>query len=432
MELKVENNLINKINYLCINWVIPFMIVIMLCCGTIVNDFLFGKLELIQNLIIIFFILVATYNILYKGKNGIIEYFKLNKIIIIYFIFRGISFVSQGFSYSIIRSVIIEMLFIFAIGVINVTGKDLKRYLNIFIYLILFFNITSLVIYYVTPVVEEPIYSFIQNHTLYNTSPTASISNPNFLGTFTAFAIIIVLSMIIKTRNKLYRYLGIFYILFNLYFLYLQECRSAEVGILAIILSFVLLKRSIKFDKKRVISMWIILVLSFVGCIYCFTYVHIDNTKALSDLEYQINDLGASRYAVWKTCIIEQQNHQLTGAGSLSLERSSRKAIFTDDKYDYQLVHKGAVWGPHNGYICAISVTGWIGFALLMLIILKKIKKSTALNSGPWCYLIIYILVINMFENFFIFDSYRLIFALFLFMMLNMKEDEESDKLLSC
>ena len=162
-----------------------------------------------------------------------------------------------------------------------------------------------------------------------------------------------------------------------------------------------------------------------------FSNISVDTDVVKDTIETTINDVSSNRYAIWKSCIIEQENHFWFGAGNLAMEQDNRTELFGfDGRYTPEII-RGVHYGPHSGYIGMISGTGWLGFALFIMILIQRIRSAEILKEGNWYLAIIFILAINLFESLFILNRFFTCFYMFMILEMQNSIEDANDKSIS-
>lgn len=421
--------LLMKFNNINKSVFIPLMAICLIFYSTAVNKMLGGIMETAQNVLAIGIFAIIGLNIFFFVKEDWKTYIKTNLIVIIYFFIRLITLFSVGFQYSAIRSVFFEVFFL--LGICTFTSGDKKniyKLISLFLYFELILSVLSVAIYFIVPILGEQVINAFVENTMYQKFPMAALFvNQNTAGIMSAFALIFLYSFYEKERVKKRKIIIGLLIIYQLLFLYFQHCRSAEVAILVVI-GIVIFRKIFKtISTKKIVATICVLCMLCIAGIYALEIHSInDNPYVLSESEEVLNDLLSNRISIWKGCIIEQKSHPLLGAGSLALEQDNRKAILIDldidQRYGWRMCQSSKL-GPHNGYIGMISATGWLGFLAFMAALYSKIKKSKLIEEGNWYLLIIFTLIVNLFESLFILNRFFLCF--YMFMILEADNDKE-------
>lgn len=413
--MNLDKSWIDDLNNICQKYLMPVMLVLLFLYNTIVNTWVGGRIETLQNLLAVIIIGIVAVNIIFNHKIILPKWIKSNFIVLVYFVVRSITIVRTDFDYSAIRSVFFECFFL--IGITNFTletGKQ-NKYFFIFAVLEFIFTLGSLFLYYTMPLfgTEEVLLEFTNLETQ---GRALLFGNTNAAGIMCAFAVI--LAVIYYDKNIFNKKIILIYGIYNLIAMILFGCRSANLGLIAAIVALLLVSK-IRFitGKKIVVASLICAVLSLAPIYYCIFNLNDYNAYELTDEENIIDDISTGRYLIWKQCAMTQTSNALFGLGSLKLEQEARKELIADIDQDYYWkMVKSTEFGPHNGYIGMISGTGILGFTLFILTLLQMIKRCRNLDYGRWYMLLVFIFMINCFESLFILN--RFFSCFFMFMIL--------------
>lgn len=413
--MNLNKSWIDDLNNICQKYLMPVMLVMLFLYNTIVNTWVGGRIETLQNLLAVIIIGIVAVNIIFNHKIILPKWIKSNFIVLVYFVVRSITIVRTDFDYSAIRSVFFECFFL--IGITNFTletGKQ-NKYFFIFAVLEFIFTLGSLFLYYTMPLfgTEEVLLEFTNLETQ---GRALLFGNTNAAGIMCAFAVI--LAVIYYDKNIFNKKIILIYGIYNLIAMILFGCRSANLGLIAAIVALLLVSK-IRFitGKKIVVASLICAVLSLAPIYYCIFNLNDYNAYELTDEENIIDDISTGRYLIWKQCAMTQTSNALFGLGSLKLEQEARKELIADIDQDYYWkMVKSTEFGPHNGYIGMISGTGILGFTLFILTLLQMIKRCRNLDYGRWYMLLVFIFMINCFESLFILN--RFFSCFFMFMIL--------------
>ena len=429
MQNNTERVWLSNINKATENVLMPVTMIAFLLYSTIINNWTHGFMETSQNILILVIFAVTGLNIIFnKGwakKN-------ISIWIIIYAVVRIAGIVLTGFKYATIRSVMFEMFFLIGISDINAGNvKKLKIYFAVFILIITAFDIFSIYVGIRAP--GNPSFTYhVAEKTSFFYHPYAGMYlNRNGAAIMSALAIIAMMCFIKDIKNKYARAGVLVLVVFHFAYMILQGCRSAEIALLAAGLAFLFRKVFKKVSGKTVIMLALAGCLVINGAAYVFMELNYDtNPKDLNSAEQKVNSLSTGRYAIWKGCMIEQKEHILFGAGALSSEQDGRKALLTKKNGYSEDFYSRTKFGPHSGYIATVSVTGWLGTIAFLLVLISKIRKSEMLNRDNWYLFVVFLLAVNLFEALFIIN--RFILGYFVFMIMEMKPEDEENTLQEC
>lgn len=417
--MNVDKSWIDDLNNICQKYLMPVMLVLLFLYNTIVNTWVEGRIETLQNLLAIVIMCVFVCNILKNPKINIPSWIENNKLVFLYFVVRLISLIQSEFDYSVIRSVFFEAFLLVCITD-NLVLQNRMTYIKLFASLQLVFSLLSLGMYYSMNMFSDSYTTMLYNWTNLEKCQNALLfGNPNTAGIMAGFGIVV--AIICYKRQLCNNKLVIAYGLFNAVALVLFGCRSADVGIIAIIIVTIItrdgavMKKLTYFALAGAVALTMLLygVMAMEGGI---------NNLEMSDLELRINSLSSGRYLIWNECAVEQQDSFIFGEGSLKVEQKERQLLFVDKSYE--LAHASS-FGPHNGYIGMISATGIAGLILFILIMLGKIRKSKNIDNH-WALILIYIFVINCFESLFILNRF---FTCFFMLYILTSESDDRKRL---
>lgn len=421
---------LNEINRIIL---MPIMAITFIVFNTVVNLWLGSKAETLQNVLAILILFTVACTLLSSPKKELLPWIKSNLIVIVYFIVRGISFIESGFDYSVLRTIFFEMFFLIGITGKTVGNERCRRiYLYIFLIIEIIVCIGCMVVYAIGLNAGEGTISWLTEYTYYEQfSKTALLSNSNTAGIMAVFAIISIVILWKHIKKSKTIIPVIISLVLNIVFMFMAQSRSAEVGLIAAAVFFLVMLFIKRPIKKQSVFLVLCGCIIFVFCVYGFTNIKIsEDPYNLDTMETTINDVSSNRYVIWKECVTEQKNHLMFGAGNLAIEQDNRNAIFNDSAYNYHY-REGSALGPHSGYIGMISGTGWLGFALFIMILFQRIRRAEILEKGNWYLAIIFILVINLFESLFILNRFFTCFYMFMILEMQNSIEDANDKSIS-
>lgn len=412
---------LNKLNFVNSKILLPIIFVLILLYNTAVNIWMKGRIETLQNVIAIAILLIIAINFVLYPRKILGSWIKENYLVVAYFIIRGISWINSGFDYSVLRTIFFEAFFVIGIAICMIDKRtNYKLYQQIFIIVEFLFSLLCVIAFFIGKTNIFNVQNWLNEYTYYGKfEMTAFFGNPNTGGIMAGFAIIISIILYKECKQKWL----ILYAIYNIMFLFFEGSRNAILSTFLILILKLIIDCFKYRNKKRIIAFCLTGCLAIMAGIYAFTCYNIDIApKHMSNVEYKISRISSDRYIIWKECIIEQKDHPLFGAGNLNLEQQNRTELFNDSSYSY-LYPKATEFGPHNGYIGMVSGTGWLGFALFIMILFQRIRRAEILKEGNWYLALIFILVINLFESLFILNRFFTCF--YMFMILEMKGDRE-------
>lgn len=363
------------------------------------------------------FVLFMAYR--FSEKSRIDSYhIKMLIVLTLYLIIRLISFVQNKYDESILMSIILEVYYL--VVVVNMDSGGFRRMTHAYRLFALssVYQALNLIVFLNFEHFPIEVKKWFWSNTLIKDHPTAAIStNPNAAGIFCAITMIVALVCFMENKQVRVRIIafstGIFQII--CFLILYTDVRSAEVSMLAAV--FLLLTGAVfkRFQGKKVVSgtlTFAILILIAMGIFY--SQNKYNQMEPLSEQEIQLNTVSANRYIIWKTCFITSDKSNVFGRGSLKLEKKYRKHYAEEHENIVTTVHVTAArYAPHSGYIEILTVTGWLGFTLLMIYMYLAINGAKHLNEGFWYILLCFILINNLFEGLLILDRFFPCFYLF-------------------
>lgn len=355
-------------------------------------------------------------------------------IVLIYIVVRILTIVKLDIDYSTIRTVFFECIYLLCISEFVLSEKYIKTIImKLFMWLATLFNIVNMSIYALILIsnYNSEIIHFLYKYTYLkpnsNYYMSTVYSNPNTFGIAAAFAILIAINLWYDRQKPLSAQKKfIIYTVFSIICVVISECRSAEVGLVLICVIYMADRFVHKINGKKVTIAALLLAVLGTLAGYGFMNSNYDTSiYGMTATEEKIDQMSTGRYFIWKSGYFAHYDDKLLGVGSLKREIELRDteifkqyldAGYAEEKYQHTDL------GPHNGYYSMIWCTGFIGFILFAIILLQKIRRSRALNSGNWYLAIIFVLTINLFESAFIVNRFFL--AIYMFLILAMNEDD--------
>lgn len=258
-------------------------------------------------------------------------------------------------------------------------------------------------------------------------------SNPNASGGLATICFIIGYFFFKENNNKI--------IIINnfllLLFLFLSESRGAllSLTLLIILYGFIkLLKIDIRSNSKKLSKVFIILISAIVLFISLLSEKtnYEDNYESTLywKIENVINEVGSSRYWLWKGGILTLNNNPLFGVGDVngelykSLPLEVKKNLSEHREY---ILKKGNL---HNGYFQIMVCNGIVAFFIFLIFLFNSVINI--LNKGKvdlnLC-LLIFLLFLNLFENHLLLSNS--FFVLLLWILLNFSNKKNCEDLVS-
>ena len=153
--------------------------------------------------------------------------------------------------------------------------------------------------------------------------------------------------------------------------------------------------------------------------------------EPLNENEIRLNAISSDRYIIWKTCYITFDKSTVFGRGSLKLEKQYRKQYAAEHENEVTTVHiTAARFSPHNGYIELLTVSGWMGFVLIMAFLYLAVADAGHFNKGYWYIIVCFILINNLFEGLFILDRFFPCLYLFRELSVNSYDDSADESMI--
>lgn len=226
----------NKLNKFITQLIICFIVLAFLFRLTVFS-WPIRNAELKQNILIcstLFLWIPFIWNLIHAKKVEITKVLKENWMIILYFAVRVLGAFLQKYNLDrgVLESFYYEFFGLVIIGYFSLKKIDnLNIVFKIYIFSNLFLNIFTVLIYILIPagVIDrfQNVTDWILNSTAYHTFPYSALySNPNGAGIVTGMAVILGFAVFKKKNVLFWLYTG-----FSVWFVYLQQCRSAQVAL---------------------------------------------------------------------------------------------------------------------------------------------------------------------------------------------------------
>lgn len=428
MEMISKNQWINNLNIFSSKILMSIMAVLFICTNTVLNMWIGERIETIQNLLAIVILLIVAVNLFSSPKSNLMPWLKSNVLVVAYFIIRLISLWQNGFDYSVIRTIFFEMFFLIGICRFTISAVDRRNfYIKSFIWFELIISLLCVLIFFVVPYLNSDIQEIVMTCTYYEKAATAALfSNVNTAGIMAGFSII--LSIAIYKKKILPGKFIIVFGLYNVVALVFFGARSADIGIIAVLL-FIGIKYISKSGnlKRFTIIALCLMVLTLIPIYGMIGYYESKQTLSYESIEGKLSLLSSGRYIIWKESFLIQQDSLIFGKGSLKLEQEARKELVDNIKpTSSSRFYAATELGPHNGYIGMISGAGWLGFLVFIAILIQRIRRSKSLESGNWYLLLIFFFAINCFESLFILNRFFICFYMFLILESDWEKGDET------
>lgn len=437
MEACENRKWLIKLNKISWNVLMPVMAVTFILFNTVINQWIGERIETLQNLIVIFIMLIFVCNIFANPKKNIPEWVKGNWIVIVYFIVRLLTLVKMDFDYSTIRTIFFEVFFLIGITECTVGGSSKRNlYIKIFVWIELVMTALSLLLYYMLPYLGEGMNDFAGSMMFLEKSGNALLfSNPNTAGLMAGFAVVMAI-MCYKKGIFNDKFL-IIYGIYNVIALILFGCRSSDVGLILVILVLIF-NRLFPRIKGRCIALTIsvMMILTLVP-IYGVIIANVQpGIFTLTTAEKSIDAMSSGRYVIWKQCYLVHKDDLLLGNGSLKAEQENRQNFMTETELTEEMnvdphVHwdfvQAATFGPHNGYVGMLSCTGILGMILFFAVVIQRMRKAKSLADGKWYLMFVFIFTANCFESLFIVNRFFTCFYMLLLLTIDFNDDGSGD-----
>jgi len=424
-----NNTLIQYLNSFVSKFLMPLMAFAFLCMNTVFDIWIGNRMETVQNIIGAVIVFIFICNLVYKPHVSIPEWAKENILAIAYFTIRFISCAMTGFDYSVIRSIFFEVFFLLCINKTFTNGDKNKAYIKLFMWFEFLITSVGFLLYYASKILGEEFYNILESTTFIEQSERAILyGNVNTAGMVAGFAV--VFAVAVYKSGMFNKKIVMLYGIYNFIAMLLYGCRSADVGILVSIVAFLVVLILPKINKKNLAVIILVVMTSSIIPIYGFIEIYSqENNYELTEMEHIANDVSTMRYMIWKECYMMQQESPLFGYGSLRLEREARQAFFSDLGDEYWRYEEAATIAPHNGYIGLISATGVLGLIALTVVIIDKIRKSKALETGLWYLIPVYIFTINCFESTLVLNRFVAFFFMLLILSFDFSPESEKNEM---
>lgn len=365
-----------------------------------------------------------------------------NCFILIYFVIRLLCLVHVGFEYTVIRSLVFEIIYLVVLSEVFINSALCRRIiLRFFISTIFVLNIINTFFYlYCTNALNNGTYmqdnicqfalkyTYIQDIAWYCSS--SMYSNPNFLGLVTGLTLLLSLVYYPKDKRFLAKLGYLLFFGFSLYCIWYSNCSSSHVGLIIVLITAVIVNKTHFVTQTRVVVACLLCCVLATACIIGFINSNNNEFGQYSLLEERIDYYSSQRYTIWKDCYYSHQDEAWLGCGNITLEKRDRYQYNLDKGIDLGLDIRGSLIeyvGPHNGYIGMISCTGILGFIAFILLLLKKIVDAKALKTRHWYLAVIFILIINLFEC--MMPISKNFCSLYMFIILAMGDDNNEKNL---
>lgn len=419
----------NKLNKFITQLIVCFIVLAFLFRLTVFS-WPIRDAELKQNILLcitLFLWLPFIWNLIHAKKTEITRVLKESWIIILYFAVRflGVFLQKYNLDRSVLESLYYEFFGLVIIGYFSLKKLDnLNIVFKVYIFANLFLNILTVLIYILIPagVIDgaRNVTDWILNSTAYQTFPYSALySNPNGAGIVTGMAIVLGFT-VFKKKNVLFW----LYTVFSVWFVYFQQCRSAQVAlgvcVIGIFVVNILKIMNARFFTALLLILCVAAMISIGGYILKKSET-VEKLKNLNSIEQQLNKSSTGRYTVWKYDINANRQNFFFGSGSIEKGLNQRKNIFLklyeNEEIANQKVEELRALDFHNGYIGTFIACGAVCFFIFVLILIQKIRKLEV-SEKDYGYLgVCFMFIINLFECNFLVSTY--VYSILMMLVLN-------------
>ena len=339
------------------------------------------------------------------------EWLKSKVFVFLYFIMRVICVAKYGIEEDLLRNPFFEGMYLLGLSDLVVEEDFLKKVILKFaVVLNLILNVGSMLVYYLPINTDGGIFRYCYE------LPTVFYRNENFMGMMTGVCIFIVIAYFGEKYSSFSEIPGYqkillaVYMVFSLYAVYFSESRASLLALIVtvIICSVNAIRKD--FSPAKITSGVFVLVTAVMVIALVFIKVNMDTGLSLdgfndmSPIEKKLDDFTTHRYSIWKTDVAaaENEGYILIGAGTLNREKFARE----EASRKYYIEVYGSInefkprnySHPHNGYIAMLFCTGIPAAVFYWLYLMKRINRSTMLKAGLWYGIIVFVLILNIFE----------------------------------
>lgn len=423
------------------NYILILYAVLEILCETVVGKYFLAWMERFQIIFAFALIVMFVMKFFMIGRDAQRAFLKRNILVFVYFAFRLITFIYIGMQYTMIRSVLFEILYLLVLTEILIDNAFVRQTIfKLFIAINVILNLINTFFHlYCEPlrasgITDNTIYNFALKYTYMEKFSFETIcsmySNPNQMGVMTGLALLISLTYLKKKMSNKAKVLYVIYVGFSLYALYLSRCNSAQIALLAAVLAFAAVKLVRVISPKMIAYACLASCLIVTGGILGFVASHGDLHTSYTEKQWEIDRFTSTRYTIWRNCYFTHKttDEVLLGNGNVALEKLDRAEYMHKIK-----VYKGGITladmkqylGTHNGYIGMLYCTGALGALVFLVLLIKKMKESKALSKDSKYYMaIVYMLVDNLLESFMVVNKSSPVFIFFLILAMKSENEE--------
>lgn len=441
IEIK-ENEKLNKVK----NILLILYVALETLYKTIAGMYFASDMDRLQCVVAVLLIGLVAVEFLRLDKENKIKWLKKNVLVIGYFIVRLITFIHVGMEYTVIRSMLFEVVYLVALTELLVSGSLCRNIImKAFVIANLILNVFNTAAYEFCRIIYpngdyagSSLFNFIVEKTYVDFNAegllvwqnSAMYGNPNQMGLMTGMAVLITLNYLSKNMSAGKKIAFVLYYIFSAYCIIFSDCASVLVGLVGATGAFILVKLIKSVNRKKIIFICLACCIAVTAGAYA--YISTYEEYRITYTEYAIDQATSHRYGIWKDCYHSHQEEMLLGCGNITLEKRDRYQYNLDKGIDYGYdINESLIdfYGPHNGYIGMLSCAGILGSLMFLLTFIKKIADCKMLNKKSWYLLVVFLLVINLFECMIIISKNFCCLYLFLILAMDDNEDDETGKL---
>lgn len=332
---------------------------------------------------------------------------KQNILIFIYIGIRLFFLYKQNMDITILRTILIEILFFLLMNNILVKNiKSIDGMIRFFLVFVFVCNIATILISLKINIENLASYPFLNQLVLSNGGNlnTIIIRNTNFLGIITGFSLMLSVRYLNKKKPWFWCHL-----ILGLYFLWFAKCRSSQIAVVLCLVAYGVVSISSKIKERHIAYITLTCSLCMSILIGIFAIDNTNNHRTFFDLseeESQIQMFSTGRYILWKSDINVGKNHFMFGSGSFEKQKENRKEFLLKHTSlgieEQEVINSIQYFNSHNGYIGLFAVTGFSGLLLFILILFQKIRNMDEISCQKWCLPLSYFFIINLFEDYYL------------------------------
>ena len=406
-------------------WLPVFAIVVFMMHYTMLKNYCDATISALKTYILLAIGVLFVINFIRSSKNEKLEWIKKKNIgipslliVVLFFLIRFITLAKCGFDNDVFREIVFEGIFLVAFSSFTITkNTDYKLVILVFVNICVILNVLNLISYKMAIDISYSgeLYSsfgeiLIQFDPIVNKG--VIYTNSNTGGVLSGLALLMSLLFIKKRNKKTYIYVITIWLI-NISSMYILFARSSFVAIIVSLLSIAALILIKRMNPVMLVNICLVsCVLVAIG-IFVFIQINLRDGIMLSSNEDKINMVTSGRYQVWQDAAISHNGNYVLGMGSYENEIDERNAYL--EKKHVEEAGNTTNFIPtilhlHSGYFGVFYYTGIIGFVLFFLILIDKIIAAKVLKPSYngrkeaiiFASILIYLLMINLVEPYFI------------------------------